>query len=90
MAYDLAMARQRQAAEGTPWHKLSSSDLHDLRRQGVISQDFLDKALDYLSKGDGANRASSSTPAVGTTAPPTSTAIPAAPLSARSSPDMYL
>jgi hypothetical protein len=52
-AFNLALVRVRQATDGTSWRKLNPADLQDLHRMGVISQEFLDKALDYLSKAGG-------------------------------------
>jgi hypothetical protein len=54
VALEIAAWRTRQAAAGLPWNKdLKPADLQALHRLGIVSQDFLDKALDYLSQSKG-------------------------------------
>ena len=79
-ALEIAAWRTRQAAAGLPWNKnLTPSDLQALHRLGIISQDFLDEALDYLSQNpdlDAAGSTSSGGRPAASTSPPTAQHVP--------------
>ena len=61
-AFDLALLRVRQASDGTPWRKLTPADVQDLHRMGILGQEVLDKALQYLSQTHPNDSGSSNTP----------------------------
>lgn len=51
-AFELAMLRHRQMLNGSALAELKATDLVALRRAGIINQEFLTNALDYLRSGD--------------------------------------
>jgi hypothetical protein len=53
VAFDIAMARVREESAGMPSNKLTPASLQNLKRMGVISQEFLDKAREYLRQTTG-------------------------------------
>lgn len=50
-AFDLGMLRYRQMLEGSKIAELKAADLGTLRRAGVIDQEFLTNALEFLRSG---------------------------------------
>lgn len=50
-AFDLGMLRYRQMLEGSVIAELKAADLVSLRRAGVIDQEFLTNALEFLRSG---------------------------------------
>src|SRR3954463_6470961 len=51
-AFELAMLRHGQMLNGAVLAELKATDLVALRRAGIINQEFLTNALDYLRSGE--------------------------------------
>jgi hypothetical protein len=50
-AFDLALMRARQMAEGSVLADITATDLDTLRNAGILDEKFVSKALDYLATG---------------------------------------